>query len=68
MSRGTHAISQLWLWVPGSGWQSWVSHPCRQRDGRGAATAALMSLLSPLCSWRQPRKPTTWHARRRSWR
>lgn len=68
LSWVTRAVSQLQLWVASPGWESRMTCPCRQRDGQGAETAALTCRLCPHHSWRQPRKPTTWPARRRSWR
>lgn len=40
-----------------------------RRGTRGTPGSLLSSRPPPssLCSWRQPRKPTTWPARRRSW-
>lgn len=53
--------------APSPGWEGHVAPPHRQRGWQGFVTTALMSLPCPPHSWRQPRRPITWHARRRSW-
>lgn len=63
-----HVLGHPWssqLWVPSPGWGT-RGHLPAGRGWTGAVTL-LSCPCSPLRSWRQPRKPTTWPARRRSW-
>lgn len=64
---GASLCPQVQVCVPSPGWEKHVAPPHRQRGWQGAVTTTLMSLPCSPHSWRQPRKPITWRARRRSW-